>query len=189
MQVEGQGLTDYDIFLFRKFCADGLKGYLRPMRDFWAHASSYKERGPGEHPLMDAEFAGSTGYRVEKRKLKFGNIKGIAAYPFVRMRSLNILPTDGSAKFVLRRAMEEPLQVEEFMCLLDSDKRIAFLTQEAYTASVTGRSIEACVVIERGEAYALLAGQALPRTRRKIMRALDIEEGEWETGGASPDWG
>ena len=168
------------MFLFRQFCADELRKYLAPMRDFWEHESSYVEREPGEHQLVDSEFAASAGYRIEKRKISKGALRGVAAYPFVRVRSLNVVPSDGSAKYMLRKALGEPLSVEEFHCVLDGDKRIAFLNDAAYMAASSARSVEACVVLGREEAYAILAGDALAKTRRKLMRVFDIEEGEWQ---------
>lgn len=174
-----QGLSDYDIFLLRKFCADGLERYIEPMKDFWEHAASYSERGPGEHPLADGRFADSTGYRVEKRKISKGPLRGVAAYPFVRVRSLKVLPSDGGARFALRKALDEPLSVGGFHCVLDGDKRIAFLDDRTYMSTITGSSVEACVVLGREEAYAVLAGKPLERTRKKLMRVFGIEEGEW----------
>ena len=179
MQVENQGYTDYDLFLLRGFCKEELRKYLRPMRDFWAHAASYREREPGEYPLLEAEFVGSAGYRIEKRRVRRGSTRGLAAYPFVRTRSLRVTRSGKGSRFALRRALDEPLVIEEFHCVLDGDKRVAFLTDEAYLSTITERSVEACVVLDRGEAYALLAGSMPSGTRRKLMRAFGIEEGEW----------
>ena len=177
-----QGLTDYDLFVFRKFCEDELKRYLPPMRDFWEKRDSYIEREPGEHPLPDSRFAGETGYRIEKRKVRLGAVRGIAAYPFVRTRALKVIPSDGSARHVLRSALDDPLMVGEFYCVLDGDKRIAFLDGRSYAASACRNRLEACVVLGREEAYAILAGEAPARTRRKIMSAFDMEDGEWLGG-------
>ena len=174
-----QEWTDYSIFLLRKFCADGLGKYVEPMKDFWEHAASYSERGPGEHPLADGRFADAAGYKVEKRKISKGPLRGVAAYPFVRVRSLKVLPSDGGARFALRKALEEPLVVGGFHCVLDGDKRIAFLDDRTYLSTVTGKSAEACIVLGREEAYAMLAGEMLERTRKKLMRVFGIEEGEW----------
>lgn len=179
LQAASQDLTDYDLFLFRKFCGDELRNYLAPMRDFWAHAASYSERGAGEHPLLDSRFAGEAGYRVEKRKMRAYGVRGVAAYPFVYTRALKVLPTDGSKRFIMRKAMAEPIRIEEFYCVLDSDKRVAFLTEEAYAATCSNRSICACVPLGREEAYAILSGKMLERTRKKIIRIFDMEDGEW----------
>lgn len=181
--MASQEWTDYDIFLFRQFCADELRKHVTPMRDFWAHASSYKEREPGEHPLLDSAFVGSVGYRIEKRNRKDSRVRGIAAYPFVRTRALNMLPSDGSKRFVMRKALDEPLRVEEFWCVLDGDKRIAFLTEEAYGMTLLDRSCEACVLLGREEACAILAGETLERTRKKLVRVFDMDDGEWLRGG------
>lgn len=177
--VDRQELTDYDLFLMRQFCSDELKKYLRPMRDFWTHEASYSERDPGEYPILDARFTGAVGYRIEKRKVKQGPVRGVAAYPFVRTRALKVLPARGSSKLVMRRVMDDPLRVEEFYCVLDGDKRIAFLTEAAFAATCSGKSIEACVVLGREEAYAILAGKTLAKTRAKLVRVFDMEEGEW----------
>ena len=177
--VESKEPTDHDLFILRRFCADELKKYLPPIKDFWVHYASYSEREPGDHPLIGSEFASAVGYRIEKRKVTKGNLKGIAAYPFVRVRSLKVVPADGSAKHVLRKALDEPLLVDEFHCVLASDSRIAFLTEEAYARAITGRLLESCVVLGREEVYAMLAGSMLAKTRKKLMRVFDIEEGEW----------
>ena len=177
--MDDRELTDYDVFLFRRFCADELANYLEPMRDFWEHSASYAEAGPGEHALLDSRYAVSAGYRVEKRKRASGPARGLAAYPFVRVRSLNVVPADGSSKLLLRKALSEPLLVGEFHCVLDSDKRVAFLSDEAYVSTLAESSMEACVVLGREEAYAILAGETLPKTRRRLMRVFGIEEGEW----------
>lgn len=182
--MEERELTDYDVFLVRKFCEDELRKYLPSMRDFWKHAESYMERGPGEHSLLDSKYTGEVGYKVEKRKIQHGNVRNLAAYPFVRTRALKVLPSGGGSKFVLRRALDEPLRIEEFYCVLDSDRRVAFLTREAYSATCFAKSEEACVSLGREEAYAILAGETLNKTRKKIMRAFDMEEGEWLDGGA-----
>ena len=182
--MANQGLTNYDLFLFRQFCADELKKYLAPMRDFWAHVASYAEREPGEHQLLMPEFAESVGYRIVQRNASRGNVKGLAAYPFVRVRSLNVMPTNGSAKFLLRKALEEPLSIEEFHCVLDGDKRIACLTSSAFEATRSVKGVEASVVLGREEVYALLAGDMLLKTRKKLMRVFGIEEDEWLGKGA-----
>lgn len=177
-----QELTNYDVFLLRRFCADELGKYLEPMREFWEHSASYKESGRGEHELLDARFAGAAGYMVGRRVRKGSPLYGVAAYPFVRTRALRLVPADGKSRFILRRALAEPVEVEEFRCVMDGDRRIAFLTEEAYGDALLGRSCEACVVLGREEAYAILAGRTLERTRRKLMRAFDMDDDEREGG-------
>lgn len=179
LQKDTRELTDYDLFLARRFCADELKKYIAPMRDFWRHSSSYLERGPGEHALLDGSWAGSAGYRVEKRRIKSGPLRNLAGYPFVRTRCLKVLPSYGEARFALRRVFSDPVRVEEFYCVLKSDSAVAFLTEEAYAATLSGRAAEACVPLGREEAYAILAGKTLERTLSKLKRIFDMEENEW----------
>lgn len=177
--MEKREWTDYDIFLVREFCAGELRKYLRPMRDFWKHAASYAERGPGEHPLLDSVFAGDVGYRVERRNIRHGNVRGLMAYPFVRTMALKVVPSGGDSKLVLRRALDDPLRVEEFYCVLDGDRRIAFLDAASYAVVCSGSRMEACIPLGREEAYAILSDKPLAKTKSKLARAFDMEEGEW----------
>ena len=182
--MANQELTDYDVFLFRQFCADELRKHLAPMRDFWAHAASYKEAGAGEHALQDSSHVRSCGYVVQKRRRRGSLLGCVAAYPFVRTLAMNVLPSDGCAKHILRKSLADPLKIEELHFVLDGDRRIACLSEDAYNGALLGTACEACVVLGREEAYAILAGATLERTRRKLIRAFDMEEGEWLGNGA-----
>lgn len=174
-----QELSDYDIFIFRKFVEEELKKFIRPMRDFWAHAASYAEREPGEHALLDSQFASSVGYRVKGRAGSKGPTSGVAVYPFVKVRALKVIPMDGRSRQVLCRALDDPIRIEELYCVLDGGSRIAFLSREAYAATCSGNKIESAVILGREEAYAILAGHTLERTKRKLVRVFEMEEGEW----------
>lgn len=180
LRNEEEKLTDYDLFLVRQFCKDELKKYLRPMRDFWAHASSYAERPPGDYATPDSEFAREAGYHIERRQVKCSPFRNIAAYPYVRVSRLKVLPAAKGSRLVLRRIFEDPMRVEEFYCLLKGDSYVVYLTEAAYAATLSNRVTETVVFMGREEAYAILAGKTLVKTKNKLKRLFDMEEGEWE---------
>lgn len=174
-------LTDYDLFMLRNFCAEELKKYLRPMREFWNHVSSYTEMPPGDYPTFDSEFVREAGFHIEKRHVKTGPLRNIAAYPFVRASKLKVLPASNGSRHVFSRIFDDPIRVEEFYCLMKGGSQIAYLTEKAYAATLANKVVETSVVLGREEAYAILSDKTLSRTKNKLKRLFGMEEGEWET--------